>query len=270
MLTTILMAGLLAGSAVPGQTSSANSASANEAAGASSQNGAKAQANGSVQEESAASPLSAGTVIDATLTKTLDAKKAKEGDAVSAKTNQDVRQGGKIVIARGSKLTGHVTEAEAKTKENSGSKLGIVFDRAVSKGQEVPLHAVLRAVIAPIQIAASDDSGVPPAGPSGGPAVPAIQRGNGGLLGGTKNGSINPVRDAADGDGGSGGRTGGPLGGLGVAAGQNVSGLPGITLGPIGSNGGGGTLSSTTRNVHLDSGTRLILAATGSAASPKP
>ena len=71
--------------------------------------------------------------LQAELSKSLDAKKAKPGDEVTAKLTQDVKADGKVVMHKGSRLVGHVTEAQAKSKENAESKLGIVFDKAVSE-----------------------------------------------------------------------------------------------------------------------------------------
>ncbi len=55
-----------------------------------------------------------------------------------------------MVLHKGSKLVGHVTEAQARTKENGESKLGIAFDKAVLKGgQEMAFNGVIQALAAP-------------------------------------------------------------------------------------------------------------------------
>src|SRR6202030_1439198 len=56
--------------------------------------------------------LANGTVVNAALSSPVDAKKNKPGDPVSAKTTQDTRSNGQVVISKGSKLVGHVTEAK--------------------------------------------------------------------------------------------------------------------------------------------------------------
>src|SRR5439155_2338965 len=85
--------------------------------------------------------LDSGSTINATLTKSVDAKKAKAGDEITAKAQNDVRSGGNVVIPKGAKLIGHVTQAKAREKGESESALGIAFDRAVLKnGQEVALN----------------------------------------------------------------------------------------------------------------------------------
>ena len=74
-----------------------------------------------------------GINIPAVLSKSLDSKKNKEGDEVTAKTTADVLSQGQIIIPRNSKLIGHVTQARAKAKGESDSALGIAFDRAILK-----------------------------------------------------------------------------------------------------------------------------------------
>src|SRR5262249_12535522 len=89
--------------------------------------------------------LSNGTVLQAELTKSVDAKKARAGDEVTAKATQDVKSNGQVVVRKGSKLIGHVTEAQARSKENAESKLGILFDHAVLKdGSQVNFNAVVQ------------------------------------------------------------------------------------------------------------------------------
>ena len=99
------------------------------------------------------SALSNGTNMQAELTKSVDVKKAKAGDEVTARVNQDVKADGKIVINKGSKLVGHITEAQAKTKDGE-SKLGVIFEKAVLKnGQEVAFNGVIVSFSAPVEAA---------------------------------------------------------------------------------------------------------------------
>src|SRR5260370_20528704 len=175
----VLIAGLLslgaaaqtgagAGASASGNTSvSAGQSGANADANAKAdaKNGSK-QANGSASgngsgsasasTNSVASALGSGTNIQAELTKSLDAKKAKAGDEVTAKVTQDVRSNGQVVIHKGSKLVGHVTEVKARSKEDSESRLGLAFDRAVLKnGEQVVLGAAVQALAPPASAAAS-------------------------------------------------------------------------------------------------------------------
>ena len=99
------------------------------------------------KENPSPSQLENGTILYLELSKTVDAKKAKIGDRVSALLLTDVVSHGKIVVRRESKLIGHVTEAQAHTKDNPESRLGIVFDRILVKhGPEIALSSMLLAV----------------------------------------------------------------------------------------------------------------------------
>jgi len=90
----------------------------------------------------------AGTLIPAQLQKTVDARKAKSGDKVEAVVASDLQsKSGEIVIARGTKILGHVTEVKAKSKEDPGSTLGIAFETMSMKdGKQVPFDAEIQAL----------------------------------------------------------------------------------------------------------------------------
>ncbi len=107
------------------------------AANASAANGNSASANAGPE----AVQLNNGTTVNAVLTKPLDARKCKAGDRIEARTTSDVKQSGKVILKRGSRLHGHVTEAQARSKANTESSLGMAFDSVTLKnGQQVPLH----------------------------------------------------------------------------------------------------------------------------------
>jgi hypothetical protein len=90
--------------------------------------------------------LENGSILYAELTKTVDAKKAKAGDPVNAVLLSDVLAHGKIVVRRDAKLLGHVTEAQVHSKETPESRLGIVFDKVITKEGEVPFESKLLAI----------------------------------------------------------------------------------------------------------------------------
>ena len=103
-------------------------------------------------------------VIPVQLSKSLDAKKLKAGDPVEAKTAVELRTGTGTVIPRGSKVTGHITQAEARSNGGSQSSLGMTFDHiALKDGQQVPLKTTIQAVAAPpstsTSLAAPPDNG---------------------------------------------------------------------------------------------------------------
>ena len=94
--------------------------------------------------------IAPGSVIPVQLTKTIDAKKAKVGDPVMAKVTMDLKtNSGELLVPKDTKVTGHVTEAQARSKDQKESQLGIAFDHATLKSGDVSLPMSIQAVIAP-------------------------------------------------------------------------------------------------------------------------
>lgn len=108
---------------------------------------ASAQQSPATAESLQSQLLENGTIMYLELSKSLDAKKAKQGDEVRASLLADVLSHGKIVLRQDSKLIGHVTEAQAFSKDKPESRLGIVFDKVIGKkGQETEFTSVLLAI----------------------------------------------------------------------------------------------------------------------------
>lgn len=80
------------------------------------------------------------------LTKALDSKKLKEGDPVEARLTGGITLPNGTQVARGAKVMGHVTAATARSNGGSGSTLGIVFDKiSRSAGEDTPIKGVVQA-----------------------------------------------------------------------------------------------------------------------------
>lgn len=226
--------------------------------------------------------LTSGATLQAVLTKPIDAKKAKPGDQVTAKLTQDVKTNGKVVLHKGSKLFGHITEAQARSKGQSESKLGLVFDKAQLKGgEEASIHALVQALAPPMRstaIADADEMGSMSAPAPMGGSGPRV--GGGGLIGGVAGGATSTVGAAR----GSVENLGGAAGGInstvsstvGAAGGglnaegaltsgsRGVIGLQGLTLNlSSAADAQTSVISSATHNVKLESGTQMILQLTG-------
>lgn len=94
--------------------------------------------------------IAPGTVIPVELTKGIDAKKAKSGNAVEAKVTQDLKaENGEVIVPRDTKVVGHVTEAQPRNKEQKQSQVGIAFGRAVMKnGGDISVPMSIQAIIA--------------------------------------------------------------------------------------------------------------------------
>lgn len=194
--------------------------------------------------------LENGAIMYAELSKTLDAKKAKVGDPVTAQLLADVVARGKIVAHRDSKLIGHVTEAQAFTRENLESRLGIVFDKVILKGgQEVSVRSMLLAIRPAPRITFDVPSAPAPPGinPASGPApekhYPAPKGPSPKMTTDKKDNDLNLDLKNHNQE----------MSGLGT-----VSDIEGLSL-SSGAGGNGQAIVSFKRNVRLESGVRLDL-----------
>ena len=255
-----------------GQTQAQASGNASASTSASAQNG---QANGS---------LATGSAFNAALSSPIDSRKCKPGDAVTAHTTEAAKSEGKTVIPKGSKLVGHVTQASARAKGESESSLGIVFDKAILKnGGEIPLNVAIQALAAAqsnVSAAGADLDGFGGAGASAAGSGAAGGRGAfggvtstaGGAVGAVTNTAANvggvaggTVNSAANAGGSVAGASKGAVGGLNAAGqltsnSQGVFGMNGLNLNAAASNATqGSVITSAGKNVHLDSGTRMLL-----------
>jgi hypothetical protein len=301
ILTVVVLAGALLGSnsAASAQagaqaSSSAGSSSSTQADKSGAQVSTSNPASASAQTGQNSANLSSGTAFNATLSKPIDARKNKPGDPVTAKTTQATKSNGEVVIPKDSKLVGHVTEIKARAKGESESELGIVFDKAVLKnGQEIPLNVAIQALAASQTAATSSlaQDDLSAGGGAVGGATAGGRASGGGVLGGvgsTAGATAGTVTNTAANVGGvaggaanstanvagtATGTTRGAVGGLNTAGqltsnSQGVFGLHGLNLNPAASNSTQGSLiTSTSKNVHLDSGTQLLLVTKSEAAA---
>jgi len=253
---------------------------------------AAAGSNSAAGVNGASGALSSGTTLEAELTKSIDAKKAKQGDEVTAKLTQDVKSSGRVVLHKGTKLVGHVTEAQAKSKESGESRLGIAFDKAVLKGgEEMAFTGVIQALAPPVQgslAATTNDAGSVGSGMGSGSGSGNAMgggRSSGGIAplggGGAVNSTLGAATNAVNNTAGSVSNTAtGAVNGsvnqaTGVAANgainsatPGVVGMQGVALSTATAGSAqGSVISSAGRNVKLDTGTQMILQVTGAAAS---
>jgi hypothetical protein len=261
-----------------------------------SKQGAQASGSGAAASSAAAqtgqgnAALANGSTFNAALNAPIDSRKAKPGDPVTAHTTEPAKSDGKTVLPRGTKLLGHVTQASARSNGESDSSLGVVFDKAILKnGQEVPLNAGIQALASGQSAASTAGPDLDTFGSAGGSAAGSgrASGGSGSALGGvgsTVGGAVGGVTNTAANVGGAAGGTlnstvnstanaagslngvsSGAVGGLN-AAGQltsdsrGVFGLNGLNLNSAASNGTQGSIiTSAGKNVHLDSGTQMLL-----------
>ena len=204
--------------------------------------------------------IAAGSVIPVQLTKTVDAKKAKTGDEVVAKVTMDMKtQSGQVLVPKDTKVIGHVTEAQARHKDEKESQLGLSFNEAVLNNQQVQLPMSIQAVVGQ----ENNDNGNAAAG--GGPSDSSPSPSS------TGTGASSPMggRSPNAGGGETQPPTSAPSAGGSQASSskrppinaqtQGVIGLSNVTLAPASNNQQGSVLTSEKNNVKLESGTMLLL-----------
>ncbi len=222
---------------------------------------APAPATESAASASNASKIAPGSVLPAQLTKSIDAKKAKKGDEVVAKITQDLRNNaGTVIVPKDTKIVGHVTEAEARSKEQKESQVAIAFDHAVMKnGEQMQMPMSIQAIIAPPNRNTANAGGEQPSS-SPGPgtaSAPAAGSGRPGSMGGTA-----PAASSAPPTSGSapaGTSAGTPAQQPITGDTQGVVGIANLKLSPAPDPTQGSVISSEKNNVKLDDGTFLLL-----------
>ena len=285
------------GAAAQAQTKASGSASANAAQpqqrqsenrdatkpAASASASASADTSASAGANGGSINLANGTNINAALVTPLDAKHNKPGDEVVARTTQDVKQNGEVLLKKGTRLTGHVTQAQARLSGQAQSTLGVVFDSAVPKnGQPVPLNLSVQVLAA----AATQSSGAlendqaalgftgqagfaGAAAPSGGlvhgvaSAVGGVASTAGGIAGNAGNAVGGTARATTETIASAGNRGGLNVAGALTSSSSGVFGLEGLNLASAARNATqASVVSSATQNVHLASGTQMVLQVT--------
>ena len=256
---SLVALGALSACAVAAQTTASGRANAPTGAQGSSttasgSTSAKAPASSSANSKKGTSSvtIAEGTKIDATLVSWLDARRSRVGDPVQARIEQDVKQGGKVVLKKGTEIGGRVTVAQSRGSQGQ-SQVGIAFERALlPNGQSIPFHASIVALSAPPS-ASPTGAGANDAVASGSAmgAKPASARASGGATTGAAMNTSNAVASTTSGAAVSSIRL--------SSDSKGVFGLEGLSLGSAKSGAQGSTIVSTTKNVRLTSGTEMLL-----------
>jgi hypothetical protein len=208
----------------------------------------------------AGAQIAPGVVIPAALSKSVDAKKAKPGDKVEAKTTMDLLSQGQVVIPRDTKVIGHVTEAKPHSKESPDSSLGLSFDRISMKdGREVPIRTSVQAIGKSLSGFAAESAGAPPMDtPSASAPDSRGNMGGAGNMGGSSrpSGQSGYPSNAPSQMPSAGTSSGSSNIGVLDPHSQGVVGMKGLQLS---ASPQASVVSSSSGNVHLDSGTQLVL-----------
>ena len=249
---------------------------------------ASAGSDSSISKQGRQVNLQSNTQLAAQLENSLDARHAKVGDRVALKTTQAVKQNGEVVVPKGSRLLGHVTDVQQRTKNDNQSVIGIAFDRLQKGSMDIAITGTIVSITQAQSRAQSSAGGVDSdmmssssARSSSSASSGSSQRsGGGGLLGGAGNtvgGVVNTTTSTV----------GNVAGGATNAVGSTVSTTTNATANATGNLGGslrglqinqsssasaqgGSTLSLTGGNLHLESGAtfNLLISSSTSAGNP--
>jgi hypothetical protein len=228
---------------------------------------AKNQATGNqAPPATVVAPLCIGTAFNATLDDTLDTRKTRAGDPVTAEATEDVEYERSVIFPKGTKIVGHVVRVTSGGRGRAGSAIFIQFDKATLKdGQEVVLNAGIQALavgaVAPLPTDADSPKNLESA-----PHTVPVESNSGNPAAGSDALVVSTIYEAPR------GTLHPPLAGAPVAEGEFTSdglftpgskgafGRPDLKVYTPTSEGSHGTvLLSAKKNMHLDSGTHLLL-----------
>jgi len=201
--------------------------------------------------------IAPGSVIPVSLTKTIDAKKAKTGDEIVATVTQDMKTtNGTVLVPKDTKVMGHVTEAQPRNKEQKESQVGIAFDHAVMKdGSAMQMPMSIQAIIGE-QNDQNNGGGVSSAAsPSSGASAP-VNSSRPGMGGSAPAPTPSAGGNDMPSDSTPNKNSRPPI----TAQTQGVVGISDLTLTPSTGNASEGSVVSSDKNtVKLESGTLILL-----------
>ncbi len=179
--------------------------------------------------------------------KTLDSSKLKDGDAIEVETAGGFKLPDGTLVPKGSKLSGHVTTAKARSKGDPDSQLTVTFDKLnVANGKQLSVKGTVQAVFrapdeqmdpsitgAATTAAGGSAGGAGPSGVGGGGAVTSV-----GVVTNTKSGSDTDAESKAQ--------------ATPTPQSVGVHGIDNLQL-------DNGVLSSKGKNVKLGGGVRIVV-----------
>jgi len=191
----------------------------------------------------------------AQLDKTLDTKKAKQGDPVTAKLQQGVQIPDSEALPKNTVLEGHVDQIQP-SQNKSDSMVTVTFDKAKLKdGKELPIKATVLAVSEPVYMqqqgggnapAGGAPAAMPSSAPSGGGSAPS--GGGSSVGGGSSTPAASPQPSVPDASQGPSQPT------------QAHGGVPDVMLKSDIHERSSATFSSKGKNVHVPDGTQMQFA----------
>lgn len=234
---------------------------------------ANSQTSASVNQAGKSINLDSGTQFAGQLQSAIDVRKAKVGDEILLKTTQAIKSRGRTVVAKGSRLVGHITEVAQRSKSNSESRVGILFDRLENGSLAMPITATITSITnAAASAGAHNDNGFgsSSSASAGGSASSSTSArsssGGGGLLGGV--GSVVNSTTSTVGTvvGGTTSAVGSTVDSTAGGVGRSLSGIQ-ISQSSSTSVEGSSVLSLQGGNLRLERGTNFNLVLTQSASA---
>jgi hypothetical protein len=241
--------------------------------------GATATSETSASKQGRQASLQSNTQLAAQLENSLDARHARVGDRVALKTTQAVKQNGEVIVPKGARLLGHVTEVQQRTKANGESRIGMVFDRLQKGSLDMPITATIMSITQARSQARAGDSSLDSdmMSSSSTRSSSRASSGGGGLLGGagsTVGGVVNTTTSTVGNVAGSTTNAVGSTVGSTAGTAANLTGsLRGLQISQSTSASaeGGSTLSLGSGNLRLESGAtfNLLVSSSTSAGTPQ-
>ncbi|WP_058186035.1 hypothetical protein [Terracidiphilus gabretensis] len=205
------------------------------------------------------------------LTSKLNSKTAKAGDKVELKTTEKATMADGTVIPKGSKIVGHVTEAQAYIANKDNGRVTLQFDQAeIKSGQSMPIKSAIQTVT-PAGSSSMDASAAMPNSSSSSPQTSSGSAPNGtaspGTGAATAAGARSATENSSPGASPATNSTSGPAPGTTVARNGNVviktTAVPGVLIASSSSgqpfSNASGALLSARQDVQLDDGTKMVL-----------
>ena len=188
---------------------------------------------------------------------------------VLAKVTMDMKtNSGEVIVPKDTKVTGHITAAQARSKDRKESQLAIAFDHATLKSGDVNLPMSIQAVIAPPSNNANSDSSGGNTSGGGGGNTPATSGSTAtSPMGAERSGSNAQAQPATpppsatpttSSDTPQANGTHPPI----TGSTQGVIGISNLTLQSGQNATQGSVLTSEKNNVKVESGTMLLLKVT--------
>ena len=198
------------------------------------------------------------TALEAELQKTLDVKNSKIGDEIVLKVTQNIKQDGEVVVPKGAKIIGRVTEVKEKTKSSAMSKLGVVFERIEGKNLNAPISATITSITNVASSASAGNDLFSSDTSANSSSTATVSKSSGGLLGGVTNtvgGVVNTTTNTVGDVTNTAGQT---VGGATRTVGNTVGGIK-ISQAANASASGSTTLSAENKNLKVEKGATFKL-----------